>query len=160
MINIPYRREYDEKGILIKHHGISNPYPNRRQRKPRARRSSKYPSVPGTWLQVIDMWVDINGKPIPRKGGIPLDAQYKFRIITHEVTSTGEFPIYEKMAEVAISHGNKGIETRTPHYQYKKVRRPVPRGARKWPQYGNVVAINERNAIRKHNAIISQHPQI
>ena len=161
MINTPYRRQYDENSILLQHNGISNRYPNRRQRRPRAKRGSKLPLTPGTRLQFIGCWVDLDGKTIkPNLNGLPQSARYKMRCITHEVQSNLDgFPIYETMATVAQQHGNVGIEVQMPQYQYAKVRRPICRGARKWPQYGGVVAINEHNAIRKHNTIISQYPE-
>ena len=161
MINTPYRKEYDKDGILLQHNGVTNPHPNRRQRRPRAPRGSKLPLTPGTRLQFIDCWVDLRGKPFKiSEVGIPESAQYKIRRITHEVQNNiNGFPIYDRMALVAQQHGNVGIGVQMPHYQYAKARRPIPPGARKWPQYGGVVAINENNAIRKHHTIISQYPQ-
>lgn len=160
MKNTPYRRQYDENGQVIKE-TVHNLYPNRRARNPRKRRSSKLTQAPGVRVQWVPTWLDKKGKVLSRsERHQSKNEKFEWRKITHEKPDNGQHPIYDTMVQAAIGHGNKGIDPREPHRQYDKVRRPIPKGARKWPAYGSVVALNEENAIRKHHSIISKHPEL
>jgi len=164
-MNTPYTNKIDgTTGQPIEHDGIFHQHPNRCARRPRAKRSSKMPLDRGTFDQVVATITDSQGEVVKHSSRIQNNGitylvegdKVKFKVITHQVPDNGEHPIYQTMTIAAQGHGNRGIDPRSPHFQYDEVRRPVPRGARKWPQYGGVVAINERNAKRKFNSLKKQ----
>jgi hypothetical protein len=60
---------------------------------------------------------------------------------------------YASISMMAAFTENNIQQSRRANKPIREITPPIPNGAKVWPEYGNVVAINEANAIRKYNKL-------